>query len=135
MKNKLKLLLGLALVLSGGLLGCATNKAVKPVAMQKELNWPAVAAGEWMWTPPIVSERFTRASTNALGSEGDIAEINKSIATDNPRQQLRVTDLRWLSSTLTMARVRGIGTVFFYVVEKKGGRWTVLVHYTYRLYD
>lgn len=133
---KPKLILCLALVLSGGLFGCATNNAVKPnepkpVSFQGELTWPTVATGQWEFTPKIVSERFKHASMNALGSDGDIAEINQIITADNPRpKNLRVTDLRWLSSTLAMAKVRAMEAGFVYVIEKKAGQWKVIAHYT-----
>jgi hypothetical protein len=122
---KSKFILCFALVLNCGLFGCSTTAQQQ----RAELTWPEVAAGSWVFTPEIVSERFKHASTNALGSEDDIAEINKTIAADSLRQKLRVTDLRWLSTTLVMAKVRGMEAEYIYVVERKDGRWTVLVHY------
>ncbi len=132
---KPKLRLSLALILCGGLFGCAGNKAVKsgapqPATTQGELAWPVVAAGQWEFTPELVVERFKGASVNALGSNDDIVEINQSIAADNPRRKLRVTNLRWLSPTLAMAKVRAMEAEFVYVIEKKEGRWKVVAHYT-----
>ena len=64
-----------------------------------------------------------------LGSESDIAAIRQTIAADQPRQNLNTTDLRWLTPTLVMAKVRGMETRYIYVVEKMNGQWTVIVHY------
>jgi hypothetical protein len=131
MITKPKFVLCVALVLSGGLFGCSTT-----IQQQRsELTWPAVANGHWEWTPSIVSERFTHAATKALGSEKDLAKINKSIAADDLRQKLRVTELRWLSPKLAMARVSGENIRFDYVIEKKNGQWMVLVHYTRMILD
>jgi len=115
--------LSLALALSGGLLGCST------IAQQQrtELTWPDAATDSW--TPSIVSERFNHAATKMLGSESDIAAVQQSVATDQPRQNLNTTNLRWLTPTLVMAKVRGMETGYIYVVEKKNGQWTVIVYY------
>ena len=120
---KPKLILCLALVLGGGLLGCSTTAQQQ----RTELTWPDAAADSW--TPSIVSERFNHAATNILGSESDIAAIRQTIAADQPRQNLNTTDLRWLMPTLVMAKVRGMETEYIYVVEKMNGQWTVIVHY------
>jgi hypothetical protein len=120
---KPKLLLGLALVLSGGWLGCSTTAQQQ----RAELPWPDAAADSW--TPSIVSERFNHAATKMLGSKSDIAAVRQTIAADQPRQNLNTTDLRWLTPTLVMAKVRGMETGYIYVVEKKHGQWTVIVHY------
>lgn len=118
-----KLLLCLALVLGGGLVGCST--AVRQ--QRAELIWPDAAASSW--TPTIVSERFDHATTKMLGSKSDIAAVQQSIAPYQPRQNLSITDLRWLSPTLVMAKVRGMETGYLYVIQKKNGQWTVIVHY------
>jgi hypothetical protein len=128
---KTKLLLGLALVLSLGATSCST--AAKQ--QRAELTWPAVAAGQWAWTPRIVDERFSHASKEALGNNEDIAEITQVIAADNPHQTLRITELRWLSPTLAMARVSGTNVKFDYIVQKEEGRWQVVVHYTRQIID
>lgn len=65
-----------------------------------------------------------------MGTEDDIASINKSIISDNPRENVHVIALRWLSKMLVMARVRAMEAECIYVVEKLNGRWTVRVHYT-----
>jgi hypothetical protein len=118
-----KLILCLALILSGGWFGCSTT------AQQQctELTWPDASANSW--TPSIVSERFNHAATKMLGSESDIAAVQQSIAADQPRQKLNLTDLRWLTPTLVMAKVRGMESGYIYVVEQKNGQWTVIVHY------
>jgi len=123
---KPKLILGLALVLSGGLFGCSTT--TQPTSA--ELTWPNVAAGTWAFVPAVVDERFKQASIKAMGTEDDIASINKSIISDNPRENVHVIALRWLSKMLVMARVRAMEAECIYVVEKLNGRWTVRVHYT-----
>jgi len=120
---KPKLLLCLTLVLSGFMFGCSTAAQQQ----RTELTWPDAAAD--FWIPSIVSERFNHAATKMLGSESDIAAVQQSIAADQPRQNLNITDLRWLLPTLVMARVRGMETGYIYVVEKKNGQWTVIVHY------
>jgi hypothetical protein len=128
---KPKLLLGLALVLSGGVLftGCSS-----PAQRQHaELSWPEKAEG-LPWPQPvesakIIQERFNHASKVALGSESDIAAIDKTIAAYQPRQRLHVTDLRWLSPTVTMAEVRAMEAGYIYIVEKKEGQWVVLTYY------
>ena len=119
---KPKIILCLALVLSSGWLGCSTHKQ-----QRRKLAWPDAAADSW--TPNIVSERFNDAATKMLGSESDIAAIRQTIAADQPRQNLNTTDLRWLTPTLVMAKVRGMETRYIYVVEKMNGQWTVIVHY------
>ena len=118
---KTKLLLGLALVLSGGLVGCSTTARQQ----RTELTWPDADS----WTPSIVSERFNHAATNTLGSKSEIAAVQQSITADQPRQNLNTTDLRWLTPTLVMAKVRGMETGYIYIVEKMNGQWTVIVHY------
>jgi hypothetical protein len=128
---KTKLVLILSLILSAGATSCSTSTKQQ----RAELTWPAVAVGQWAWTPRIVDERFSHASKSALGSNKDMAEINQVIAADNPHQKLRITELRWLSPTLAMARVSGTNVKFDYIVQKEEGRWQVVVHYTRRIID
>src|ERR1041385_510270 len=117
---KPKLLLCLALVLSGGLFGCSATAQQQ----RTELAWPDAAADSW--TPNIVRVRFKHAATKMLGSESDIAAVRQTIAADQPRQNLYTTDLRWLTPTLVVTKVRGMETGYIYVVEKMNNQWTVI---------
>lgn len=77
----------------------------------------------------IVEERFKSASTKPLGSETDITAIDQAIKTSHPAWNLQVEELRWLSPSLAMARVRAPEAEYFYVVEKREGQWSVLTYY------
>lgn len=130
---KPKLLLGLALVLSDALFGCSSNGHVS-VESVKIVTWPDREAQGPAWPRPmesmnIINERFAHGSTNVLGNDGDIAAIQGVITTHQPSQSLHVAELRWLSKTLVMARVRAMEAEYYYVVEQKNGRWKVLTYY------
>jgi len=102
-----------------GLLGCSAP------------GWPDREDG-LAWPKPqsaarILDERFAKASTNALGSTTDIAVIKSAIAVSEP--QGRVTDIRWLSPTLVMAKVRLPESAWYYVVEKRRKEWLIRTCY------
>jgi hypothetical protein len=77
----------------------------------------------------ILHERFTQASQAPLGVPGDAAAIKKAIYA----RRAVVTEVRWLSPTLVVARAGGGmpgGHIsYYFVVRKKPGTWEVLTYY------
>lgn len=98
------------------------------------LSWPEHGEDPYAFVDPeearkIVDERFAHASSNVLGTADDVAAIGLEIAEDLEPRAAEVREIRWLSPTLVMADTYVKYAGFFYVVEKKGGKWSVLTHY------
>jgi hypothetical protein len=100
---------------------------VNPAA---DLSWPE--AEDIGWPKPrsaaqVIQDRFAKASTNAMGTALDIAAVKSAILVAKPAG--RVEGIRWLSSSLVMAKVRSPEVSWYYVVEKKKDKWMVLTRY------
>jgi len=126
--------LSLVLGLAGALVGCSKTTGKNGA----ELTWPAKESHGPAWARPkecigIVEERFKNASTKALGTETDIAEIHQVINSSHPNWKLQVEELRWLSPSLAVARVRAPEAEYFYVIEKEKDKWAVLTYYLHWL--
>lgn len=98
------------------------------------LTWPAKSHIGLAWPDPprdmaVLNQRFAGATPNRLGTVEDVAEIQRIIPADKPAAHLRVREIRWLSPSLAMARVRAREAEYFYVVQRRGAYWIVLTYY------
>lgn len=97
-------------------------------------TWPAHDSDPCPWPKPkdagrIIRDRFAQASTNALGTTNDSIAVKKRIVEHVKPQQVEVRELRWLSPILVMAYTRTESAAFYYVTEKKNGKWDVITYY------
>ncbi|MBI3879820.1 MAG: hypothetical protein HY301_07110 [Verrucomicrobia bacterium] len=97
------------------------------------LEWPHGLENGPMWLKPeewkLLNDRFSNASSTALGSTEDILKIRQAVTEQNPREKQRVEELRWLSASLVMARVRAPEASYCFVLEKKKRAWGILARY------
>ena len=99
-----------------------------------DLTWPERDRDPYPWPKPneagkIIRDRFANASTNALGTTNDVITVKKAITEHLKPQQVEVRELRWLSPILVMAYTRTKSAAFYYVTEKKNGKWDVITYY------
>ena len=93
-----------------------------------EFSWPKQGSDpKALWK--IIDERYAKASTNSLGTAGDIAAIKQAIAADAQPQIVEVREIRWLSPSVIMAFTRTQSAAYYYVSEQKNGKWGIVTHY------
>lgn len=85
----------------------------------------------------ILHDRFVRASKASLGTPADRTEIKEAILADINGTGAAVSKIHWFSPELVMAQVGWypglLGPVdYYYVVQKKDGKWRVLIYYMLR---
>jgi len=104
------------------------------VAAAPDYTWPERGTDPYPWPNPkeaskILYDRFLQASTNALGTAEDIKALQQAIAAHKAPLRVEVRDVRWLSPSLVMAYTRTEFAAYYYVTEKKKGKWSVLSYY------
>jgi len=97
-----------------------------------EYAWPKGSSKSSLWPEDknavkILDEKFAQASTNALGTAADVANIKDSILAQKVVD--RIDEIRWVSSSALIARASTQLSVYYYVVEKKKGKWEVIAYY------
>jgi len=99
-----------------------------------DYTWPERDSEPHPWPRPkeavaLLDERFASASSDALGSAADVADIDGAIVAQQPARDMDIREIRWLSRTLVIAYVRIPNAAYYYVVEKTDDRWNVVTYY------